>query len=87
MLITITTTTVTEVCKVQKVQKKRKRIDEDDLEVVREGSVNILTHKRVIKESKNKDLEYFQEMQMHKKSCGKNGGFVKGSGYHYDREF
>jgi len=62
-------------------------IDADDLEVIQQGSVNILTHKRVRKESKHKDDSYFQEVNKHKKSCSKNGGFVKGSGYHYDREF
>ena len=62
-------------------------IDEDDLEVIQGGSVNIITHKRVRKETKHKDDEYFKEVKKHKKSCGKNGGFVKGAGCHYDRDF
>ena len=62
-------------------------IDEDDLEVIQLGSVNILKHKRVRKETKHMDDKYFEEVQKHKKSCDKNGGFVKGAGYHYDRDF
>ena len=62
-------------------------IDEDDLEFIQGGSVNIITHKRVRKETKHKDDEYFKEVKKHKKSCGKNGGFVKGAGCHYDRDF
>jgi hypothetical protein len=64
-----------------------KFMDADDLEVIQQGCVNILTHKRVRKETKHKDDAYFQEVKNHKKLCGKNGGFVKGAGYHYDREF
>ena len=62
-------------------------IDEDDLEVIQLGSVNILKHKRVRKETKHMDAKYFEEVQKHKKSCDKNGGFVKGAGYHYDKDF
>ena len=62
-------------------------IDQDDLEIIQKGSVNILTHKRVRKESTHKDDAYFQEVRKYKKACSKTGGFVKGSGYHYDREF
>ena len=33
------------------------------------------------------DAKYFEEVQKHKKSCDKNGGFVKWAGYHYDKDF
>ena len=60
---------------------------DDDFEVIKEGSTNILTYKRIRKEAKHKDDAYFKEVKSHKKSCGKKGGFIKDSGYHYDREF
>ena len=42
-----------------KVGETRCHIDQDDLEVIQEGCVNMLTHKRVRKESTHKDIAYF----------------------------
>ena len=68
-------------------QDKRMKIDEDDAEVIRDGAINILRHKRIPKVNKHKDSAYVEAAEKHKKACGKNGGFVKGSGYHYDKEY
>jgi hypothetical protein len=69
------------------VQDKRMKIDEDDAEVIRDGAIiNILRYKRIPKVNKHKDSAYLEAVEKQKKACGKTGGFMKGSGYHYERE-
>ena len=63
------------------------KIDEDDAEVIRDGAINILRHKRIPKVNKHKDAKYVEAAEKQKKACGKTGGFMKGSGYHYEREY
>ena len=69
---------------VEKPKKKKAKIDEDDAEVIRDGAINILRHKRIPKLNKHKDSAYFEAVEKQKRACGKRGGFVKGSGYHYE---
>ena len=68
------------------MSSKKIYLHEDDLEVIRDGEKNILSHKRVSKKS-NKYEEYEKAVEEHKKECGVTGGFKKGSKMHYDRQF
>jgi hypothetical protein len=61
-------------------------LDEDDLEIIRDGSKNIIHHKRVSKKT-NKYEKYYKAIEDHKKECGVTGGFKKGSKMHYDRYY
>ena len=68
-------------CKVYKT-----KIFDDDMEVIAEGSKNILTHKRRAKPMEDKNKEYFEAVELQAKDSLR-GGLKKGSGYHYDRKF
>jgi hypothetical protein len=43
--------------------------------------------KRVRKQAHDSCKEYFDSVIKQKSECGINGGFIMGSGYHYDRSF
>jgi len=63
------------------------RIDKDDLEVIEQGSQNIISHKRISKKTKDKNDAYYDAVEKHNKDCGAKGGFIKNSGHHYDRKY
>jgi hypothetical protein len=68
-------------CKVYK-----SKIFDDDIEVIAEGSKNILTYKRRSKPVEDRNKEYFEAVELQAKDSLR-GGLKKGSGYHYDRNF
>jgi hypothetical protein len=46
-----------------------------------------LPKKRIRTQTQNPSKKYFDSVISQQNDCGKNGGFIAGSGYHYDRHF
>ena len=46
-----------------------------------------LPKKRIRTQTQNPSKKYFDSVISQQNDCGKNGGFITGSGYHYDRHF
>lgn len=44
-----------------------------------------LPKKRIRTQTEASSKKYFDSVKFHQNDCGKNGGFIAGSGYHYDR--
>ena len=46
-----------------------------------------LPNKRIRKQTEDSCKEYFDSVEKQKNHCGINGGYITGSGYHYDRSY
>jgi hypothetical protein len=72
-----------------KLQFKKVMDEYDNFLIIKEAEklTKDLPKKRVRKQTQNPSKKYFDSVISQQNDCGKNGGFIAGSGYHYDRGY
>jgi hypothetical protein len=73
----------------KKKKSAKRSIKEDELLALQEAIkiASTLPTKRVRKSTINKNQAYVDACIAHQSECHRSGGFVSGSGHHYDREY
>jgi hypothetical protein len=72
-----------------KSQFKKVMVEYDNYLMMKEAEnlTKDIPKKRVRKQAQDSCKEYIDSVIKQKIHCGKNGGFIMDSGYHYDRSF
>jgi hypothetical protein len=73
----------------KKKKTAKRSIKEDELLALQEAIeiASQLPAKRVRKSTVNKNQAYVEACIAHQSECHRSGGFVSGSGHHYDHEY